>query len=438
MGVPVVRAMPNTPATVHEGIAGICAGAHASDEHLALAEECLSHLGAVVLPERYMDAVTAVSGQARRITARREAMIEAGILLGLSREVSTQLVVQTMLGTGVLLRDQKMHPVELREAVTSPGGTTIRAIHEPSCRPASALRSSTRSRRRWSAPRAREGRGLTGGGCRESIFTGCHSVRRHLGPAERARLRGDCGTTSGVNPATSTARRSRCMCRGRFVIDRSARDAQGRERGVVAEGAVGASWGADFGSSAEVRLARWCHSRRQSPMACSDWPSDVSASHGVCSTSCPMPPAVWGATSLSGRDVELQFRDRVADHPLRPLHRDDHPPNGVGALRAGTRGSSWLDGQQRRLELGREVAAGGERLEHNHGIGDGMSSRYSSRVSNERGRSGPPRRRHPHRAGERRHRFRHVRREVVTALDRHACTSASSSRSRTSSASDAA
>lgn len=131
-GVPVVRAMPNTPATVHEGIAGICAGAHASDEHLALAEECLSHLGAVVrLPERHMDAVTAVSGSGPAYFALlAEAMIEAGILLGLSREVSTQLVVQTMLGTGVLLRDEKMHPVELREAVTSPGGTTIRAIHE--------------------------------------------------------------------------------------------------------------------------------------------------------------------------------------------------------------------------------------------------------------------------------------------------------------------
>ena len=131
-GVPVVRAMPNAPATVHEGIAGVCAGAHAADEHLALAEECLSHLGAVVrLPERYMDAVTAVSGSGPAYFALlAEAMIEAGILLGLSREVSTQLVVQTMLGTGVLLRDEKMHPVELREAVTSPGGTTIRAIHE--------------------------------------------------------------------------------------------------------------------------------------------------------------------------------------------------------------------------------------------------------------------------------------------------------------------
>jgi pyrroline-5-carboxylate reductase len=131
-GVPVVRAMPNAPSTVHEGMAGICAGAHAGDEQLALAEEALSHLGAVVrVPERAMDAVTAVSGSGPAYFALlAEAMIEAGILLGLSREVSTTLVVQTMLGTAHLLRDEKMHPVELREAVTSPGGTTIRAIRE--------------------------------------------------------------------------------------------------------------------------------------------------------------------------------------------------------------------------------------------------------------------------------------------------------------------
>jgi pyrroline-5-carboxylate reductase len=130
--VPVVRAMPNRPATVHEGIAGICAGAHAGDEHLGLAEEALSHLGAVVrVPERYMDAVTAVSGSGPAYFALlAEAMIEAGILLGLSREISTQLVVQTMLGTARLLRDEQIHPVELREQVTSPGGTTIRAIRE--------------------------------------------------------------------------------------------------------------------------------------------------------------------------------------------------------------------------------------------------------------------------------------------------------------------
>ncbi len=129
-GVPVVRAMPNAPSTVHEGIAGLAAGAHADDAHLDLAESVLLHLGRVVrLPESAMDAVTAVSGSGPAYFALlAEAMIEAGILLGLSREVSTQLVVQTMLGTAKLLRDEKMHPVDLREAVTSPGGTTIRAI----------------------------------------------------------------------------------------------------------------------------------------------------------------------------------------------------------------------------------------------------------------------------------------------------------------------
>ena len=130
--VPVVRAMPNAPSIVHEGIAGICAGAHAGDEHLALAEECLSHLGGVVrVSEAYMDAVTAVSGSGPAYFALlAEAMIEAGLLLGLSREVTTRLVVQTMLGTAKLLRDEHVHPVELREAVTSPGGTTIVAIRE--------------------------------------------------------------------------------------------------------------------------------------------------------------------------------------------------------------------------------------------------------------------------------------------------------------------
>src|SRR6187455_1866620 len=129
-GVPVVRAMPNTPSTVHEGIAGLCAGSHAGDQHLDLAEEALSHLGAVVR-EDAMDAITAVSGSGPAYFALlAEAMIEAGILLGLSREVSTQLVVQTMLGTAKQLRDEKMHPVELREMVTSPGGTTIAAIRE--------------------------------------------------------------------------------------------------------------------------------------------------------------------------------------------------------------------------------------------------------------------------------------------------------------------
>jgi pyrroline-5-carboxylate reductase len=131
-GVPVVRAMPNSPSTVHEGMAGISAGSHATDTHLAQAEDVLSHLGRVVrVQEDAMDAITAVSGSGPAYFALlAEAMIEAGILLGLAREISTTLVVQTMLGTAKQLRDEKMHPVELRESVTSPGGTTIAAIRE--------------------------------------------------------------------------------------------------------------------------------------------------------------------------------------------------------------------------------------------------------------------------------------------------------------------
>jgi pyrroline-5-carboxylate reductase len=130
--VPVVRAMPNLPATVHEGMAGICPGAHAGELHLAAAEAVLRSVGSVVrVAEKHMDAVTAISGSGPAYFALlAESMIEAGLLLGLSREVSSELVVQTMLGTATLLRDEKLHPVELREMVTSPGGTTIAAIRE--------------------------------------------------------------------------------------------------------------------------------------------------------------------------------------------------------------------------------------------------------------------------------------------------------------------
>ena len=130
--VPVVRSMPNTPSTVHEGIAGMCAGSHAEREHLDRAGTVLRAVGDVVeVPEKHMDAITAVSGSGPAYYALlAEAMIDAGILLGLSREISTKLVVQTMLGTAKMLRDESLHPVELREMVTSPGGTTTRAIRE--------------------------------------------------------------------------------------------------------------------------------------------------------------------------------------------------------------------------------------------------------------------------------------------------------------------
>ena len=107
-------------------------GQHAGREHLDRAGTVLRAVGDVVeVPEKSMDAITALSGSGPAYYALlAEAMIEAGLLLSLSREVATKLVVQTMLGTAKLLRDEHMHPVELREMVTSPGGTTTRAIRE--------------------------------------------------------------------------------------------------------------------------------------------------------------------------------------------------------------------------------------------------------------------------------------------------------------------
>ena len=130
--VPVVRVMSNVPVLVDEAMSAIAAGSHADEKHLAVAEEILSHVGRVVrLAEKHLDAVTATSGSGPAYFALlAEAMIDACILLGLSRDVATELIVQTMLGSAKLLRETKMHPVELRELVTSPGGTTISAIRE--------------------------------------------------------------------------------------------------------------------------------------------------------------------------------------------------------------------------------------------------------------------------------------------------------------------
>lgn len=131
-GVAVVRVMPNTPAQVDEGMAAISAGAHAGPEHLARVTEILSATGRVVtVPERYQDAVTALSGSGPAyLFFVVEAMIEAGVHLGLPRDIATELVVQTMLGSAKLLRETGEHPTVLRERVTSPGGTTAAAVRQ--------------------------------------------------------------------------------------------------------------------------------------------------------------------------------------------------------------------------------------------------------------------------------------------------------------------
>jgi pyrroline-5-carboxylate reductase len=128
--VPVVRVMSNVPVMVDEAMSVIAAGSHATDQHLEVAEELLGYVGKVLrLKETHLDAVTATSGSGPAyFFLLAEAMIEACILLGLSRDVATELIIQTMLGSAKMLRDTGRHPVELREMVTSPGGTTIEAI----------------------------------------------------------------------------------------------------------------------------------------------------------------------------------------------------------------------------------------------------------------------------------------------------------------------
>jgi pyrroline-5-carboxylate reductase len=131
-GVAVVRCMPNTPALVDQAMTAISPGAHADEPHLALAEELLAAVGRVVrVPEEQLDAVTALSGSGPAyFFFLVEAMIDAGILLGLPRALAAELIVQTAVGSATMLRDSGEHPVQLREAVTSPGGTTIAAIRE--------------------------------------------------------------------------------------------------------------------------------------------------------------------------------------------------------------------------------------------------------------------------------------------------------------------
>ena len=129
---PVVRVMSNTPVFVDEAMSAVAAGAHATEEHLERTESLLKPVGKVIrVPESQLDAVTALSGSGPAyFFFLVEAMIDAGILLGLPRALAADLIVQTAIGSAVMLRDTGEHPVQLREAVTSPGGTTISAIRE--------------------------------------------------------------------------------------------------------------------------------------------------------------------------------------------------------------------------------------------------------------------------------------------------------------------
>ena len=131
-GTPVVRVMSNTPVLVDEAMSAISAGSHAAEEHLVRTEAIFAPVGRTIrVPESQQDAVTALSGSGPAYFFYLvEAMTDAGILLGLPRQVAHDLIVQTAIGSAVMLRDSGERPTTLREQVTSPAGTTINAIRE--------------------------------------------------------------------------------------------------------------------------------------------------------------------------------------------------------------------------------------------------------------------------------------------------------------------
>jgi pyrroline-5-carboxylate reductase len=140
-GVPVVRAMPNTPALVGAGASAIAGGTHAGPDDLAWAEEVLGAVGIVVrVAESQLDAVTGLSGSGPAyVFLVAEALVDAGVLVGLPRDVATDLAVQTLLGSARLLAETDDDAATLRAAVTSPGGTTaagLRALEDRATRAA--------------------------------------------------------------------------------------------------------------------------------------------------------------------------------------------------------------------------------------------------------------------------------------------------------------
>jgi pyrroline-5-carboxylate reductase len=126
----VIRAMPNTPATVGMGITAISAGKHVRAAQLDLATQIFQAVGEVVtVPESLMDAVTGLSGSGPAYVAIAiEALADGGVAAGLPRQIADKLALQTVLGTAQLLNESKLHPAQLKDRVTSPGGTTITGI----------------------------------------------------------------------------------------------------------------------------------------------------------------------------------------------------------------------------------------------------------------------------------------------------------------------
>ena len=131
-GVPVVRAMPNTPCQVGAGMTGICKGSHATESHLETARQLFETVGrTVVVDEKHMDAVTGLSASGPAfVYIILESLAEAGVKVGLPRDVATLLSAQTLLGAAKVALKTGDHPALLKDAVTTPAGCTIDGILE--------------------------------------------------------------------------------------------------------------------------------------------------------------------------------------------------------------------------------------------------------------------------------------------------------------------
>ena len=127
---PVIRVMPNTPATVGQGMTAIAAGTKAQEKHIEQAKSIFNAVGEVVeVPESSMDAVTGLSGSGPAFVALAiEALADGGVASGLPRAIALQLAIQTVLGTATLVKETGIHPGILKDRVTSPGGTTIAGV----------------------------------------------------------------------------------------------------------------------------------------------------------------------------------------------------------------------------------------------------------------------------------------------------------------------
>ncbi|HZV80549.1 MAG TPA: pyrroline-5-carboxylate reductase [Geobacteraceae bacterium] len=129
--VRVVRVMPNTPALVMEGASALCRGSHAVEEDLTLTEALFAQVGTTCrVDEKLIDAVTGLSGSGPAyVLTFLEALADAGVKNGLSRDAALTLAAQTLLGTAKLYLETGEHPAALRDKVTSPGGTTIAGLY---------------------------------------------------------------------------------------------------------------------------------------------------------------------------------------------------------------------------------------------------------------------------------------------------------------------